>query len=205
MNPTKNYSTFDFPKILLSVYFIIWLLLAIKPSHRYDWFLENLLIFVFVPFLIFSYKKLRLSNTSYSLIFIFIIFHTIGTHYTYSEVPLGKIISERFGESRNHYDRFVHFIFGLLITYPIRELFLILSKIQGKIWTFYIPVLIMISFGEMYELIEWITSMIVAPDAGIAFLGSQGDVFDAQKDISLNLTGTLIATIITFLFEKNKE
>lgn len=205
MNPTKNSPHLYFPKVLLLLYFVIWLLLAINPKYRFDWLLENLLIFVSVPFLIFTYKNFRLSNASYILIFIFLLFHTTGSHYTYSEVPFGKTISECFGASRNHYDRFVHFIFGLLLTYPTRELFLILSKTQGKIWTFYIPVLIMISFGEGYELMEWITAMIVAPDAGIAFLGSQKDVFDAQKDISLNLTGTLIATTITFLFEKNQR
>lgn len=193
----KNYQ-----KILLLIYSLFWLALAIQPESRFDWLLENMLIFVSIFFLIFNYKKYRLSNISYSLIFVFLVFHTIGAHYTYSDVPIGKTISEWFGGSRNHYDRFVHFIFGLLITYPARELCLISSGINKKFWSYYVPVLMMVSFGESYEITEWLTAMIVAPDAGIAFLGIQGDVFDAQKDISLNLSGSLISMIITFFFDR---
>lgn len=192
----------SYPKVLFGLFILIWVGLAIKPLYRFDWLLENLLIFFWVPLLILGYRKNIFTNTSYTLLFIFIVFHSIGAHYTYSEVPIDKLIGETGG--RNHYDRFVHFIFGGLLFYPARELFTKLLKVQSKMWLNYLAMSFIIVLGTCYELLEWITAIIVDKEAGSAFLGMQGDVFDTQKDIALNISGALIAVLIIF-FTKPKQ
>ncbi|CAG0956186.1 MAG: DUF2238 domain-containing protein [Bacteroidetes bacterium] len=191
----------NYPKYLFSVYLLIWGILAINPSYRFDWFLENILVFVFGILLVVTHRKYPLSNKSYTLIFLFSVFHIIGAHYTYSEVPFASKLSELVGVERNYYDRFIHFTFGLLITLPMGNLLELLSKISGR-WLYLLTIAIMISFGEIYELLEWLTAIIVSPKAGIAFLGAQGDVFDAQKDVFCNLAGIFIALLVYFFTKK---
>ncbi|NUM50198.1 MAG: DUF2238 domain-containing protein [Flavobacteriales bacterium] len=194
----------DYPKYLFSIFSLIWFVLAINPSYRFDWFLENILVFVFGILLVKTHRKYPLSNKSYTLIFLFSVFHIIGAHYTYSEVPFSSKLSEMMGLERNYYDRFIHFIFGLFITLPMRNLLELLSKISGW-WLYILTTAIMISFGEMYELLEWFTAMIVSPEAGMAFLGAQGDLFDAQKDIFCNLSGIFIALLVYFVTKKKSS
>jgi putative membrane protein len=102
------------------------------------------------------------------------------------------------GASRNMYDRLVHFSFGLLLAYPVRELFLRIAKVKG-IWGYYLPLDLTLSLSALYEIIEWVTAITAAPEAGLAFLGTQGDVWDAQKDMALAGTGALTAMIIVAL------
>ena len=126
------------------------------------------------------------------------ILHVIGSHYTYAEVPFGYVLQEWLGASRNMYDRLVHFSFGLLLAYPVRELFLRVAKVKG-IWGYYLPLDLTLSFSALYEIIEWITAITADPQAGLAFLGSQGDIWDAQKDMACAGTGALIAMVIVAL------
>ncbi len=183
----------QYPQILLGIFLIIWLILAINPTYRFDWFLENILVFIFVPLLILTYKYFRLSNISYTLIFIFMTLHSIGAHYTYALVPLDWSV---LGFSRNHYDRVVHFSFGLLLAYPVRELFMRIAVARG-FWAYYLPFDMTLAFSAVYEIVEWLTAVIVAPEAGNAFLGTQGDEFDAIKDMALAGTGAALSMLVT--------
>jgi putative membrane protein len=193
----------NYPQYLFYIFTLIWLFLAINPSYRSDWFLENILVIVFVSFLVWGHKKHGLSNFSYTLIFIFSVLHSVGAYYTYSEVPFAAYLSEILGLERNYYDRFVHFVFGLLITYPMHNLIKSYSPVREK-WLRLFTITTMITFGEIYELIEWLTAIVVSPEAGVAFLGAQGDVFDAQKDVMCNLSGIFIANFIQ-LFTSRKN
>lgn len=197
------YKNNNYPKYLLIIYSIIWLLLAFNVNYRFDWFLENLLLFIIIPILIITYKKYTLSNTSYTLIFIMLTLHTIGAHYTYSEVPFGYWLQNYFQLSRNHYDRLVHFAFGFLITYPIKELLLKFTS-KKSIWNYYLSTTIITSCSVIYEILEWLTAIIVAPQAGSAFLGTQGDEWDAQKDMALALLGSIISNLFFYLKQKIK-
>jgi len=185
-------------KILVLVFLAVWVWAAINPSYRHDWLLENYLVFIFVPVIIFTGKYFRLSSISYGLITLFMILHVIGSHYTYAEVPFGYALQEWLGASRNMYDRLVHFSFGLLLAYPIREVFMRISRVKG-IWSYYLPLDVTLSFSAIYEIIEWITAIKAAPEAGLAFLGTQGDVWDAQKDMLMAGTGAFIAMIVVAL------
>ncbi len=188
---------------LLILYLAAWIFLAIKPLNRFDWFLENLLPFIFVPLLIITYKKFKLSNFSYTLITIFMILHAIGAHYTYSEVPFIKSLFNILHFERDNYDRLVHFTFGFFMVYPIMEVLVKYSKIKGLL-SYYVPVAIIMSLSASYEIIEWVTAIIVEPENAIAWLGIQGDVFDAEKDMLMAAIGAVITMSLTFTKNKLK-
>jgi len=192
-----------FALMALAAFSILWLALAIAPLHRPEWMLENVIVFVGVPVLVLLHRHLPLSKVSISLIFVFLCLHEVGAHYTYAEVPYdrwfeyltGKGLNEWFDWERNHFDRAIHFLYGLLITYPVREIVLRMSGAKG-FWTYLMPVLIVISTSTIFELLEWLAAIVFGGDLGAAYLGMQGDIWDAQKDMALAVAGTLVATMI---------
>ncbi len=188
-----------YPIVLFGIYILIWIWAAIAPTYRDGWWLENILVFVFIPVLIWTYYKFRLSNLSYTLILIFMILHTIGSKYTYAEVPFGFWLQDVFGFTRNNYDRIVHFSFGLMFAYPVREIFLRVANTKG-FWAYYFPFELTAAFSCLYEIIEWITAVSINPAAGSAFLGTQGDIWDAQKDMAVASLGAAITMIITAVY-----
>ena len=181
-----------------------WMTLAISPRHRQDWALEHALTVALIVALVLFHRRLRLSRTSYTTLFVFLSLHTIGAHYTYSEVPYdewaqaltGRSITGVFGWERNHFDRFVHFAYGFLFAYPIREVLVRFAGVHGT-WTYYLPLAITSSTSADYELIEWAAATVFGGDLGVAYLGTQGDVWDAQKDMAMAALGAFLA--MTFL------
>src|SRR6185436_3825372 len=191
---------------LILVFVIVWVWAAIKPIYPHDWLLENYLVFIFVPLILIMGRYFRLSNVSYTTITVFMVLHVIGSHYTYSEVPFGFKLQEWIGSERNMYDRLVHFSFGLLVAYPVREVFMRLSKAKG-FWSYYFPLDLVGASSAVYEIIEWLTARNVDTAAGLAFLGSQGDIWDAQKDMFLAIVGATVAMLIIFIinWKLNKQ
>lgn len=190
---------------LFWVFVFVWVLLGLNPSYRFDWFLENILVFLAVPFLFYIHRFAPLSSFSYSLIFVFLMLHSIGAHYTYSEVPAGKMISKWLGWERNHYDRLVHFLWGFLLTIPIFEI--LRKKVSRKVRAIFIfACCVIVLVGVLYEFMEWAAAVVVAPEAGTAFLGTQGDEWDAQKDLLLNLSGAIASVIfLPFVLPKHSK
>lgn len=186
-------------KFLVAAYAIVWSITAINPVFPTDWMIENVLVLLFLPILIITYKTFPLSDLSYILIAIFMMLHAVGAHYTYAEVPFGDWMREWFGFGRNHFDRIVHFSFGLLMAYPIREVFLRLVNARG-FWAFYFPLDVTLAFSAVYEIIEMITAKLVSPEAGDAFLGTQGDPFDAVMDMTCAFVGAIICMMLTAMF-----
>jgi len=183
---------------LLSIFIATWCWAAYKPLHPADWLLENYLVFLWVPIIIISGRYFRLSNISYTLVTLFMCLHVIGSHYTYVEVPFGFTLQEWFDADRNMYDRLVHFCYGFLLAYPIREVYVRLAQARG-FWGLFFPVELTLAFSAIYELIEWRTVAEVPSELGLAFLGSQGDVWDAQKDMGLAGLGALITMLIVLV------
>lgn len=176
----------------------VWFWSAMDPVHPADWWLENYLVFLSVPATVGLGFYFRLSNLSYTLITLFLMMHVIGSHYTYSEVPFGYVLQEWWGANRNMYDRLVHFSFGLLLSYPVREIFIRVSRARG-FWGYYLPVELTLAFSAIYELIEWAAASNVDASAGLAFLGAQGDVWDAQKDMAIAALGAIVTMVVTLL------
>ena len=187
--------------IVLGIEFVV---LAIAPNDRKDWLLENVLVVLFVGALYGSYRKLMLSRISYLLIFLFLSLHLVGAHYTYAQVPYdrwfesvtGRTFNSLVGWERNNFDRVVHFCYGLLLAYPIREVFQRVVKLRG-FWGYFFPLDITMSTSMLYELIEWGAAAAFGGDLGQAYLGTQGDVWDAHKDMAFASLGALIAMLIT--------
>jgi putative membrane protein len=187
--------------VLLAVQFVV---LGISPHNRSDWMLENALVVVFIGAMVASYRKLTLSRISYFLIFLFLSLHLVGAHYTYSEVPYdawfasltGHSFNELVGWERNNFDRVVHFAYGILLAYPIREVFLRVVRLRG-FWGYLFPLDIAMSTSLLYELIEWGAASVFGGELGQAYLGTQGDIWDAHKDMALASLGALIAMLIT--------
>lgn len=187
---------------LLLWYGLVWTWLAIEPVNRRDWLLENLLAFTGVALLILTYRRFRFSNISYCLIALFLTLHAIGAHYTYAEVPFGFWLKDAFALSRNPFDRLVHFSFGLLLVYPMRELLMRLAHVRG-FWSYYLPASAILAQSGFFEVIEAIVAMVVSPELGMLYLGTQGDEWDAQKDMTAAFTGALVTLSITRLYAKS--
>jgi putative membrane protein len=194
------------PGRLLVAFLVFWAALAWHVPDRKTWMLENTLTVGFVAALVLTRRRFPLSNVSYVLIFAYLCLHTVGGHYTYSNVPydrwfaavFGRTLNSLLGFQRNQYDRLVHFCFGFLLAYPIRELFLRVAAVRG-FWGYYLPLDVTMSFSMLYELIEWGAATAFGGDVGQAYLGTQGDVWDSHKDMALATLGAAITMAIVAL------
>ncbi|MGE0029601.1 MAG: DUF2238 domain-containing protein [Steroidobacteraceae bacterium] len=191
--------------LILGVAFAAWwTFLAIAPWHRDVWLTENVLVFLAVAFLAGFHRKLLFSRVSYSLIFIFMCLHQVGAHFSYAEVPYdawfhnktGETFSDYMGWERNHFDRVVHFSYGLLLAYPVREIFLRVADVRG-FWGYFLPLDLTMSSSMLFELLEWLVAEVFGGGLGQAYLGTQGDVWDAHRDMALASLGALIAMLVT--------
>jgi len=187
-------------KIVYAVYFVIWAILAINPRYRDDWLLENVLVFIVYPAVIWLDKKHHLTLTSIILLLIFASLHSLGSHFTYAEMEYFDPVTQFFGFQRNHFDRVVHFLFGLLVFRLLFELVTPGIRRIGQALFFTFTVVVTIS--TLYEILEWLAAIIFHPELGIAFLGTQGDVWDSQKDIIAAILGALINLLFYKYYER---
>jgi len=193
-----------YPRLLFALLVAVSTLLAIAPHDRADWALENALLVLGIGFLVATHRALPLSRVSYTLIFLFSCLHAVGAHYTYSLVPYdawcealtGRTLSSVTGWQRNNFDRLVHFAYGLLLAYPAREVFLRVADVRG-FWGYFLPLDVVMATSMLYELLEWGAAVAFGGDLGVAYLGTQGDPWDAQKDMALATVGAVSAMLIT--------
>ena len=178
----------------------IWINTLIGTTDIANWLIENTLTTIALLFLIITYKKHRFSDFSYFLICVFLCLHVYGSEYTYAENPFGFWLQDVFNSSRNHYDRLVHFCFGFLLYYPIREFYLKWLKFPKRIATI-IPVTTIFSLSALYEIIEWLVADVFFVEQGISYLGTQGDVWDAQKDMGIAFLGVVISTVLFWAYK----
>ena len=189
---------------LAALFIAEWVVLAINPLYRDDWFLENILVFIIAPILALTYRRFPFSKLSYTLLFLFGCLHVIGAHFTYAEVPYDSwwesvtdhSLNELLGWQRNNFDRVVHFCYGLLVAYPIREVYLRIAGVRG-FWSYVFPLTFTMSTSMAFELAEWAAATVVGGDLGIAYLGTQGDVWDAHRDMALASLGGFLAMLFT--------
>jgi putative membrane protein len=196
--PRRPEGSIAVPAACLAVWLAVWVVCAISPLNRTDWLLENLLTFASVGTLALTFRFFRFSDRAYVQMTLFMILHAIGGHYTYSQVPLGDWMKDGLGLARNHFDRVVHFSFGLLMLRPMRELGFRNDPQLGRFAKIYFATAGVGLWSMAYEVLEWLVAAIVDPAAGTAYLGTQGDVWDAQKDMGLALAGAFIASLFQF-------
>ncbi len=196
-----NFGCNRLQKFLLVWYAAVWAITAVHPLDPRDWMMENVLVFFMVAGLMFTYRRFPLSDLSYVLFTFFLTIHAIGAHYTYARVPFGFWLQQTFHLSRNHFDRVAHFSFGLLVAYPMREIFLRVAKTR-EFWAYYLPVDMTLAFSALFEIFESWVARIVNPALGEAYLGSQGDIWDAQKDMTAALGGAILCMVLTAVLRK---
>lgn len=203
MNDRPGRKGVRFPAFLLAVFIIVVAALGIAPRYRQDWLMENVLVLLALPLLILGFRRLRLSDASYAALFVFLLLHEIGAHYTYSEVPwdrwfsalFGFSLNEALGVTRNHFDRAIHFAYGLLVTPAVVELAAARTSPRG-VWRWVVPISLMTASSALYELFEWGAAVWFGGDLGVAYLGTQGDPWDAQQDMFLALLGSMAAVAV---------
>lgn len=183
---------------LLLWYGLLWTVLAIAPRDRQDWLLENLLALSAVATLAVTYRRFQFSTLSYVLITVFLSLHAVGAHYTYAEVPFGFWLRDALGLARNPFDRLVHFAYGLLLAYPLRELLIRLAGLES-FWSYYLPISGMLAQSGFFEIVEAVVAQIVSPELGAAYLGTQGDEWDAQKDMIAALLGAVLCMTVVLI------
>jgi len=199
-----NLSHRSYLLVLAILFLLLAIPLGIAPHNRQDWILENSLVVAFLGLVAFYQRRLLFSRLSYTLIFVFLCVHEIGAHYTYALVPYDEWFSAAFGRTfnslvgweRNNFDRVIHFSYGLLLAYPIREIFIRVANVRG-FWGYFLPLDLTMSTSMLYELIEWAVAEIFGGELGAAYLGTQGDVWDAHKDMALASLGAIVAMCVT--------
>lgn len=184
------------PYVLLGVYLAVFTVCAISPYDRDVWWAENIPVVLVVLSLVLLSQAYQFSNTSYMLMTVFIILHTIGGHYSFERVPFDWV-TDFFGFGRNHYDRMAHFSVGFY-AYPIAEVLMVKRLVKTRWIVSLFPVFAIVTVAGGYEIIEWQYAMNSDPTAGAAVLGSQGDVWDAQKDILADTLGALLVMSLFF-------
>lgn len=188
------------PHYLLIIYIVLFIVCSINPYNKDVWMIENLTVLAIVIPLVLTYKQFQFSNLAYISMSVLIYLHTIGGHYSFGKVPF-DFITNLFDFERNHFDRIAHFTVGFY-AYAAAELLLYKKWTSSKFILFTYPIFFIFTVGSVYEIFEWITAFFAETEAGGLFLGSQGDIWDPQKDILANGLGAIAAAILFFNVNK---
>jgi putative membrane protein len=185
------------PLLLLGILTPVLVLTFIYcKAGRLNWFLEVGPALIGFIVLALTYRKLPLSNFCYVCVFLHTLILIYGGYYTYAATPLGNWAKEAFNLSRNHYDRVGHLALGFFPAFIIREVLLRATPLRRGGWLNFLILSVVMAVAAFYELIEWWSTYLVASDVGQAFLGSQGDPWDAQWDMFLALVGGAAGLIL---------
>ena len=196
-----------YQRVALLLFVAFFVASCIKPPYVEFLLMQHAPTVAAVLLLGYLSNRLTISRASFTMIVLFLALHTLGARYLYSYTPyddwserlLGMNVSEYFGFERNHYDRFVHFFYGLLIAVPVQELeqrYLRLSVAMSS----FLAVECILATSATYELIEWLVAVVFTPRWADQFLGMQGDIFDGQKDMALATAGAILSIGISALF-----
>ncbi len=189
---------------MMSAYFLVFIILSIKPVDTFEWWYESIIPIIIIVMLGFLYTKNRLTNTAYFCILTVLILHAVGAHYTYAACPIGAWISRLLGMHRNHFDRVVNFVFGLLISIPVLESIYYRLRIR-YIGACMLSVVIILAAAAFYEIFQLFSIMILSDIRIEAFLGFQGDLWDCQKDMALAILGAFISMSTCIILRINKN
>jgi putative membrane protein len=185
------------PKLLLVGYIALFIWAGITPYDRLTWYAENIpIVLIVIALVVLYFRGIVFSNGAYLLMSVLLYLHTIGGHYTFERVPFGWVTS-LLGFERNHFDRIAHFSVGFY-AYAIAEVLLRTKAVRSRVVLFLFPIFSIVFVAMGYELIEWWYAAAAGGASGAAFLGSQGDVWDAQKDMLADTFGAVLATILFF-------
>jgi putative membrane protein len=182
-----------FPLVLLVIAFLICAATFVAPAAgRTSWLLEVGPGLAAIAVLIAVYRRFPMSHVVYGCVFVHLLILIYGGYYTYAATPLGNWAKEAFGLARNHYDRVGHLALGVFPSFAIREVLLRNTPLERGGWLYFLILCVVLAIAAFWELLEWWVTLVVAGDVGVAFLGSQGDIWDAQWDMFLALVGAAV-------------
>ncbi|MCM3626614.1 DUF2238 domain-containing protein [Paenibacillus glycanilyticus] len=187
---------------VIGVFVAFWIIMAIRPSDWKIWAVENALLIVFIVVLVVVYRKFPQSNLSYLFIAFFLAMHAFAAHYTYQNTPVDEWLKQAFHIKRGFYDRIVHFAFGLLIAFPVREAVQYFLKLRTKWPPYIVTFTIIMTASALYELLEMWSAYLFNRKMAAQYIGLEGDPFDAQKDMTMSLAGVLFAVLLFLLLHK---
>lgn len=188
-----NSRSIEFPVVLALLFVVYFIVLAIEPASRQVWIAEIIPVVLVFGGLLLTYRRFRFSNTAYALMAVWLFWHTLGGHYTFANVPFDWF-SSLIDSERNHFDRIGHFTVGFY-AFPMVEWLLRRGHCTYLLANTFALLLIM-GIAAAYEIIEWWYAVLEGGDAGIEFLGSQGDIWDAQKDMLADTLGAVVALML---------
>ncbi|MDN3680668.1 DUF2238 domain-containing protein [Vibrio tapetis subsp. quintayensis] len=178
---------------LSGMYVAVLIFSMMNPLSWAVWIAEIIPVLAVFTLIVVTHSKFQFSNTAYILMFVWLVMHTIGARYTFAEVPFDWF-NELIGSERNHYDRVAHFSIGFY-AYPIAE-YLYRKGHCNAVLASMFGLFALMSVAASYEIIEWWYAELAGGDEGIAFLGSQGDIWDAQKDMLCDTLGAVSALVL---------
>lgn len=180
---------------LVAMFVVVLAWSAWRPHDYFTWILEVFPALLGVAIVAATNRRFPLTPLLLVLLTLHAVILMIGGHYTYAKVPFGFWMQETFGFARNHYDRIGHFAQGFVPAMVARELLLRFRVVRGRGWLFTIIVAVCLAISALYELLEWIVA-ILSGSKGDSFLGTQGDVWDTQKDMFLAMLGAIVAQLV---------
>ena len=194
-----------FKKALLIVFFLVWVALAINPVDHGVWALENFLVITLLPLVLWLDHRYTFNNLTYLSLVLFVILHLFGAHMTYNTMAYFNWFSECFGWERNYYDQVIHFLFGLMVFAVFFEIFY--HQGISRSLSYLLAFLFITAVGAWYEILEWLTMALFCqqPAGACSEAITQGDVWDAQKDIAYAIIGSLIALLIHSLWASKRR
>lgn len=178
--------------IFVAVFFI-WS--AIHPHDYFTWLLEVFPVLIAMPLLVMTRNAFPLTKLVYGLIAVHMVILLIGGHYTYAEMPVFSWLRDYYGWGRNYYDRLGHVAQGFIPAMVAREILLRTSPLRPGKWLFFIVVCVCLAMSAFYEFIEWWVALASGSDA-VAFLATQGDIWDTQWDMFLAFSGAIFAQLL---------
>jgi putative membrane protein len=181
--------------VLFGGYVVFWSAMGISPLDRENWVLSSILPLMLVAALLLGRRALRFSTVSCAAMVAFLTLHTIGAHYTYAQVPAGVWLQHALHLERNHFDRITHFAFGLFFTYPLFEVFRLRLAEAPAVFAYYVTLVTQLGLAGIWEIVEAAVAHIAHPELGTAFVGSQGDIWDAQHDMLAATCGAVLALL----------
>ena len=188
-------------QILSAIFILAWFYFFATTRDTTNWWIENILVILFIPWFYFLQKKFLFSDVSLICIFLFLLIHTYGAQMSYTYNQAGAWLQETYSLSRNPYDRFAHFNFGLLTAYPVLDY--LINRFKAPInYAYGIMIMFILSLATIFELIEWTVSALTDSETGETYVATQGDVWDAHKDIALALLACVLVAIFQYIWRK---
>ncbi|OOY52377.1 DUF2238 domain-containing protein [Solemya velum gill symbiont] len=189
-----------FKKSLVVIFFLFWIVLAINPVDPATWALENILVAAVFPVVLWLDRRYSFNNLTFLSLTVFVILHLFGAHMTYNEMSYFAEVSEWFGWERNQYDHLIHFLFGLMVFVPFFEVFY--HQGMSRKVSYLLAFLFITGIGAWYEILEWITIIVFCkqPQEVCFDAITQGDIWDAQKDMAYAVIASVLALLLHLLW-----